>query len=206
MDPSLQQAILNKYNLTTLWPTRWPDEKNDALLGAGRQIAVLAPDSRRGNIQGWQGEPGAEGRAGPAGHVPECCPGAADTQRASRGGHQAAYVHVEDVTSTPSNAHRQPLPPQLDDLLAAALPLAGPQRCLDRHVARRPRVPLQFDREEVRLAEGAGRIQLRALRRRQSHHRPRLHRNARAGQGARATWARAAYAGSQRLELLGQEV
>jgi exocyst complex component 2 len=29
MDPSLEQAILNKYNLTTLWPTRWPDEKNE---------------------------------------------------------------------------------------------------------------------------------------------------------------------------------
>lgn len=29
MDPSLEQAILNKYNLTTLYPTRWPDEKND---------------------------------------------------------------------------------------------------------------------------------------------------------------------------------
>jgi exocyst complex component 2 len=29
MDPSLEQAILNKYNLTTLWPTRWPDDKND---------------------------------------------------------------------------------------------------------------------------------------------------------------------------------
>ncbi|KAH8725663.1 exocyst complex component Sec5-domain-containing protein [Phaeosphaeriaceae sp. PMI808] len=29
MDPALEQAILNKYNLTTLWPTRWPDEKND---------------------------------------------------------------------------------------------------------------------------------------------------------------------------------
>ncbi|KAL5113978.1 Exocyst complex component S5 [Pleosporales sp. CAS-2024a] len=29
MDPSLEQAILSKYNLTTLWPTRWPDEKND---------------------------------------------------------------------------------------------------------------------------------------------------------------------------------
>lgn len=29
MDPGLEQAILNKYNLSTLWPTRWPDEKND---------------------------------------------------------------------------------------------------------------------------------------------------------------------------------
>lgn len=29
MDPALEQAILNKYNLTTLYPTRWPDEKND---------------------------------------------------------------------------------------------------------------------------------------------------------------------------------
>jgi hypothetical protein len=29
MDPSLEQQILNKYNLTTLYPTRWPDEKND---------------------------------------------------------------------------------------------------------------------------------------------------------------------------------
>jgi hypothetical protein len=29
MDPGLEQAILNKYNLTTLWPTRWPDDKND---------------------------------------------------------------------------------------------------------------------------------------------------------------------------------
>ncbi|KAH7072147.1 exocyst complex component Sec5-domain-containing protein [Paraphoma chrysanthemicola] len=29
MDPALEQAILNKYNLSTLYPTRWPDEKND---------------------------------------------------------------------------------------------------------------------------------------------------------------------------------
>jgi exocyst complex component 2 len=29
MDPALEQAILNKYNLTTLYPTQWPDEKND---------------------------------------------------------------------------------------------------------------------------------------------------------------------------------
>ncbi|KAF2027099.1 hypothetical protein EK21DRAFT_102832 [Setomelanomma holmii] len=29
MEPSMEQAILNKYNLTTLYPTRWPDEKND---------------------------------------------------------------------------------------------------------------------------------------------------------------------------------
>ena len=29
MDAALEQAILNKYNLTTLYPTRWPGEKND---------------------------------------------------------------------------------------------------------------------------------------------------------------------------------
>lgn len=29
MDPALAQQILNKYNLTTLYPEKWPDEKND---------------------------------------------------------------------------------------------------------------------------------------------------------------------------------
>jgi exocyst complex component 2 len=29
MEPALEQEILNKYNLSTLYPTRWPDEKND---------------------------------------------------------------------------------------------------------------------------------------------------------------------------------
>lgn len=28
MDPALEQAILNKYNLTNLWPEKWPEEKN----------------------------------------------------------------------------------------------------------------------------------------------------------------------------------
>lgn len=29
MDPALEQQILNKYNLTTLYPEKWPDEKDD---------------------------------------------------------------------------------------------------------------------------------------------------------------------------------
>jgi exocyst complex component 2 len=43
MDPSLEQAILNKYNLTTLWPTRWPDEKNEESDSDGEAPAAAAP-------------------------------------------------------------------------------------------------------------------------------------------------------------------
>jgi exocyst complex component 2 len=43
MDPSLEQAILNKYNLTTLWPTRWPDEKNENSDSEGEGPTTAAP-------------------------------------------------------------------------------------------------------------------------------------------------------------------
>ncbi|OAL02859.1 hypothetical protein IQ06DRAFT_245626 [Phaeosphaeriaceae sp. SRC1lsM3a] len=42
MDPSLEQAILSKYNLTTLWPTRWPDEKNDESDSDGEAPTTVA--------------------------------------------------------------------------------------------------------------------------------------------------------------------
>jgi hypothetical protein len=42
MEPGLEQAILNKYNLTTLWPTRWPDEKNDDSDSDAEAPAVVA--------------------------------------------------------------------------------------------------------------------------------------------------------------------
>jgi exocyst complex component 2 len=47
MDPSLQQAILNKYNLTTLWPTRWPDEKNDESDSDGEAPTTAAAQAVR---------------------------------------------------------------------------------------------------------------------------------------------------------------
>jgi exocyst complex component 2 len=47
MDPSLEQAILNKYNLTTLWPTRWPDEKNDESDSDGEAPTAAALQSVR---------------------------------------------------------------------------------------------------------------------------------------------------------------
>lgn len=30
MDPAIETEILNKYNLSTLYPSAWPDEKNEA--------------------------------------------------------------------------------------------------------------------------------------------------------------------------------
>jgi len=43
MDPSLEQKILTKYNLTTLYPTRWPDEKNDDSDSDGDASYTAAP-------------------------------------------------------------------------------------------------------------------------------------------------------------------
>jgi hypothetical protein len=47
MDPALEQAILNKYGLTTLWPTRWPDEKNDESDSDGEAPTPAAVQSVR---------------------------------------------------------------------------------------------------------------------------------------------------------------
>jgi exocyst complex component 2 len=47
MDPGLEQALLNKYNLTTLWPTRWPDEKNDDSDSDTERPAAAAPQAVR---------------------------------------------------------------------------------------------------------------------------------------------------------------
>lgn len=169
MDPSLEQAILSKYNLTTLWPTRWPDEKNDESDSDGEApttVAAARPvrrsrsrysvleDRSRFSRQVLGAERTKDGKENlvqkdeqdPLGMYPSVVQvlrtrnvQVEEDIKLRMRNHDLSRKFMSNI------CHRQSLPPELHHLLAPTLPFTSAQRCIHRHAACWPRIPLQFD-------------------------------------------------------------